>query len=44
MRHRLEFFFFVGSTYTYLAVHRAAALADAAGVDLVWRAPSASGR
>jgi 2-hydroxychromene-2-carboxylate isomerase len=37
MRHGLEFFFFIGSTYSYLAVNRAAALADDAGVGLVWR-------
>lgn len=33
----LEFFFFIGSTYSHLAVSRAAALAQASGVDLVWR-------
>lgn len=34
---RLEFFYFIGSTYTYLSVGRADALARRAGVDLVWR-------
>ncbi|MBL8318090.1 MAG: 2-hydroxychromene-2-carboxylate isomerase [Burkholderiaceae bacterium] len=34
---RLEFFFFIGSTYSYLSVMRAEAAAHAAGVDLVWR-------
>ncbi len=33
----LEFFFFIGSTYSHLSVHRAEALARAAGVALVWR-------
>lgn len=37
MDRRLEFYFFVGSTYTYLSVSRAADLARAAGVELVWR-------
>lgn len=37
MPHRLEFFFFLGSTYSHLSVHRAGALAQASGVDLVWR-------
>lgn len=37
MPHRLEFFFFLGSTYSHLSVHRAGALAQAGGVDLVWR-------
>ncbi len=37
MAGRLEFFFFVGSTYTYLSVYRAAALAGAEGVELIWR-------
>ena len=34
---RLDFFFFIGSTYTYLSVCRAAKLAEAQGVELVWR-------
>ncbi|MFM7531917.1 MAG: 2-hydroxychromene-2-carboxylate isomerase [Rubrivivax sp.] len=33
----LDFYFFIGSTYTYLSVHRATALAAAAGVRLNWR-------
>jgi 2-hydroxychromene-2-carboxylate isomerase len=33
----LDFYFFIGSTYTYLSVHRASALAAAAGVRLNWR-------
>ena len=34
---RLEFFFFIGSTYSYLSVSRAADLARANGVELIWR-------
>ena len=34
---RLEFFFFIGSTYSYLSVCRAADLARANGVELIWR-------
>jgi 2-hydroxychromene-2-carboxylate isomerase len=37
MPHALEFFFFVGSTYSHLSVNRAGALAGAGGVELVWR-------
>ena len=37
MNRPLDFFFFVGSTYTHLAVHRADALAARAGVTLRWR-------
>ncbi len=33
----LDFHFFIGSTYTYLSVQRASALAAAAGVQLNWR-------
>jgi 2-hydroxychromene-2-carboxylate isomerase len=33
----LDFYYFLGSTYTHLSVHRAAALCERAGVDLVWR-------
>ena len=33
----LEFFFFIGSTYSYLSVQRAEGVARAAGVALVWR-------
>ncbi len=37
MPKRLDFFFFLGSTYTYLSVCRAAELAEKYGVELVWR-------
>jgi len=37
MARRLEFFFFIGSTYSYLSVDRAADLARASRVELVWR-------
>lgn len=37
MNQPLDFFFFVGSTYTHLAVHRADAVAARAGVTLRWR-------
>ena len=37
MPRHLDFYFFIGSTYTYLAVHRASELARAAGVSLRWR-------
>lgn len=37
MPHSVDFHFFIGSTYTYLAVNRASALAAAAGVTLNWR-------
>lgn len=37
MKRELEFYFFIGSTYSYLSVMRAEALAAGAGVDLVWR-------
>jgi 2-hydroxychromene-2-carboxylate isomerase len=33
----LEFWFSIGSTYTYLSVMRIAALAERAGVSVVWR-------
>ncbi len=33
----LEFYFFIGSTYSYLSVTRAADVAADRGVDLVWR-------
>ena len=33
----LDFFYFIGSTYTHLAVHRAEGLAARAGVELSWR-------
>ena len=33
----IDFFLFVGSTYSYLAVQRAGKIADAAGVRLRWR-------
>jgi hypothetical protein len=37
MTRRLEFYFFIGSTYSHLSVHRAGALAAEHGVELVWR-------
>ncbi|MCL4774731.1 MAG: DsbA family protein [Burkholderiaceae bacterium] len=37
MAASLEFFFFIGSTYSYLSVSRAAALAETQGVALIWR-------
>lgn len=37
MPRHLDFYFFIGSTYTCLAVNRASALAQAAGVSLRWR-------
>jgi 2-hydroxychromene-2-carboxylate isomerase len=37
MARRIDFYFFIGSTYTYLSVCRADAVAAAAGVDLRWR-------
>jgi len=36
-RRPLDFFFFIGSTYTYLSVMRIEAAAAAAGVELRWR-------
>ena len=36
-RPRIEFFFFIGSTYSYLSVNRAGDLAAKYDVDLVWR-------
>jgi len=37
MKKQLDFFYFLGSTYTYLAVCRAADYAAREGVELVWR-------
>ena len=37
MSKQLDFFLFLGSTYTYLAVNRAEALAAQAGIALRWR-------
>jgi 2-hydroxychromene-2-carboxylate isomerase len=37
MTRRLDFYFFVGSTFSHLSVHRAGAVAAARGVELVWR-------
>lgn len=37
MQHQIEFFYFIGSTYSYLSVMRAQALAAKEGVALVWR-------
>jgi len=36
-RRQLDFFFFVGSTYSYLSVMRIEAVASAAGIDVRWR-------
>jgi 2-hydroxychromene-2-carboxylate isomerase len=33
----LDFFFFIGSTYTYLSVNRAEEVAASAGIELRWR-------
>ncbi|KAB2870295.1 MAG: 2-hydroxychromene-2-carboxylate isomerase, partial [Burkholderiaceae bacterium] len=33
----MDFFFFIGSTYSYLSVVRAESAAAQAGVELVWR-------
>jgi len=41
MEKRLDFFLFLGSTYTHLSVHRAEMLAGRAGVGLHWRPFSA---
>ena len=41
MDEQLDFFLFLGSTYTYLAVHRADRLAAEAGITLRWRPFSA---
>ena len=37
MQKQLDFFLFLGSTYTYLAVNRAEQVAARAGVALRWR-------
>jgi 2-hydroxychromene-2-carboxylate isomerase len=37
MRPSLDFYFFIGSTYTYLAVSRVEAVASQEGVVLRWR-------
>lgn len=37
MSRQIEFFFFIGSTYSYLSVCRADAAAARAGIELVWR-------
>jgi 2-hydroxychromene-2-carboxylate isomerase len=37
MSRELDFFFYIGSTYTYLAVNRVEAIAARAGVALRWR-------
>jgi len=37
MRAALDFYFFIGSTYTYLTVHRIGALAAVAGCTVHWR-------
>ena len=41
MNKRLDFFLFLGSTYTYLSVNRAERLASQAGITLQWRPFSA---
>jgi 2-hydroxychromene-2-carboxylate isomerase len=41
MHARLEFYFFIGSTYTWLSVSRAASLAAKQGVELAWQPFSA---
>jgi 2-hydroxychromene-2-carboxylate isomerase len=41
MSRQIEFFFFIGSTYSYLSVCRADAAAAQAGVELIWRPFSA---
>ena len=37
MRRSIEFFYFIGSTYSYLSVTRAEALAARQGIELTWR-------
>jgi 2-hydroxychromene-2-carboxylate isomerase len=37
MRRQMDFFFFIGSTYSYLSVARADALAAQAGIELRWQ-------
>ena len=37
MQRQLQFFYFIGSTYSYLSVARAEPLASQAGVELIWR-------
>ncbi|MBK9235262.1 MAG: 2-hydroxychromene-2-carboxylate isomerase [Rhodoferax sp.] len=37
MQREMDFFYFIGSTYSYLSVVRAQALADQAGIVLRWR-------
>ena len=37
MPRQIDFFYFIGSTYSYLSVMRAEALAAQSGVELVWR-------
>jgi 2-hydroxychromene-2-carboxylate isomerase len=37
MSRRMDFYFFIGSTYSYLSVSRAEALAAQAGIELTWR-------
>lgn len=37
MKPSLDFYFFLGSTYSYLSVSRAQAYANAHGVELVWK-------
>ncbi len=37
MQRQVEFFYFIGSTYSYLSVTRAEAVGARAGIELVWR-------
>lgn len=37
MQRQIQFFYFIGSTYSYLSVVRAEAQATQAGVELIWR-------
>ena len=37
MQRQIQFFYFIGSTYSYLSIARAEALAAQAGVELIWR-------
>ena len=37
MQGHLDFFFYIGSTYTYLAVNRVEEIASREGISLRWR-------
>jgi hypothetical protein len=43
VQRALEFYFYIGSTYTYLAVNRVEALAAQAGISVRWRPFNARG-